>query len=678
VDTNLIAGLEALEPPWSALPPISVAGPVRRPATGLVEVLTTAGPLRVTGHRDGVRLRMGREDLPAYPILVAEPEARPLELTETRDAVTVRWDDFALTLRRDPLSFVLARSGRVVQQSARDGHFVRRHRLPPFARLPGAWALVLDLGSGEPVYGLGEKWGPLNKRGQLLRSRVHDALGVNAERAYKNTPFAWSPRGWGVFVHTPGTVTHAAGHPLWSHRAYALVVDDEALDVFLLAGADGPTLLAAYARLTGGAPAPPRWSLGVILSRAYYRTSDEILGVAREVRARSMPCETITFDGRAWQDTATRFRFAFDRARYPDARAVIGELKGLGFRICVWEYPLVSVHGPLFPEMAARGWLLRDRATGGPYVYRFSPEPFGDVLTPLPDSGLVDFTHPGAYRFWRDEHAALFDLGVDMIKADFGEQVESEDIVAHNGDGGRRLRNVYPLLYAKCVHEAAERYGPSGPCLLLRAGWAGSQRYPVPWGGDPQADWEGLAASIRGGLSWGMSGGPYHAHDIGGFYLDARDPELYVRWAQAAIFFSHVRFHGVGPREPWSYGAAAEAAVRSALELRQRLLPYLWREVEAAARTALPVQRAMPLAVPDDPAAWAFEQQWMCGPDILVLPCLEPGGRVSGYLPRGTWQRMGDDRPIDGGRVVELTLALEEVAAFTRAGTDPLRLDSAG
>jgi alpha-D-xyloside xylohydrolase len=86
----------------------------------------------------------------------------------------------------------------------------------------------------------------------------------------------------------------------------------------------------------------------------------------------------------------------------------------------------------------------------------------------------------------------------------------------------------------------------------------------------------------------------------------------------------------------------------------------------------------MPLAVPDDPAAWAFEQQWMCGPDILVMPCLEPGGRVSGYLPRGTWQRMGDDRPIDGGRVVELTLALEEVAAFTRAGTDPLRLDTAG
>src|SRR6202044_841964 len=113
-------------------------------------------------------------------------------------------------------------------------------------------------------------------------------------------------------------------------------------------------------------------------------------------------------------------------------------------------------------------------------------------------------------------------------------------------------------------------------------GWAGSQRHPVQWGGDPQADWEGLAASIRGGLSWGLSGGPYHASDIGGFYKDRRDPELYVRWTQAALFFSHLRFHGVGAREPWTYGVDAEAAVMKALRLRYQLLPYLWEQVRMA------------------------------------------------------------------------------------------------
>jgi alpha-D-xyloside xylohydrolase len=383
-----------------------------------------------------------------------------------------------------------------------------------------------------------------------------------------------------------------------------------------------------------------------------------------------MPCDTITFDGRAWQDTDTRFHFFFDPKRYPDARPVLDELKRLGFRICVWEYPLVSVDGPYFAEFEAKGWLLKDRRTGKAFRYAFDPEPFGAVLTQLPDSGILDFTHPDAYAWWRDAHRSLFELGVDMIKSDFGEQVEP-DCVAHNGDDGARLHNVYPLLYNRCVHEAAEAYCPSGAFLFGRAGWAGSQRYPVQWGGDPQADWEGLAASIRGGLSWGLSGGPFHASDIGGFYKDRRDPELYVRWTQAALFISHFRFHGIGEREPWAYGDAAEAAVRKALDLRYRLLPYLWQAVEEASATGLPVQRAMALAFPDDPASWAFEEQWMCGPDLLVAACPRPGGEVEVYLPAGNWVRFPQGgEAIAGGRVLRLKLALDEAAVFARAGAE--------
>ena len=122
--------------------------------------------------------------------------------------------------------------------------------------------------------------------------------------------------------------------------------------------------------------------------------------------------------------------------------------------------------------------------------------------------------------------------------------------------------------------------------------WSGSQRYPSQWGGDPQADWGGLAASIRGGLSWGLTGAPFYATDVGGFYGDRRDPLLYVRWAQASVFSAHMRLHGIGAREPWSYGPEAERAAMAALELRYRLLPYLWRTVEEASATGLPVQRA--------------------------------------------------------------------------------------
>ena len=220
------------------------------------------------------------------------------------------------------------------------------------------------------------------------------------------------------------------------------------------------------------------------------------------------------------------------------------------------------------------------------------------------------------------------------------------------------------------MHEAALRYARDGGFLFSRAAWAGSQRYPSQWGGDPQADWGGLAASIRGGLSWGMTGAPFYATDVGGFYGDQRDPVLYVRWAQASVFSAHMRLHGIGAREPWSYGPEAERAAMAALELRYRLLPYLWRAVEQASATGLPVQRAMALACPDEPEAWAFDHQFFCGDDLLVAPCLESSGRVRVYLPGGEWRRFPGGEPYAGGRTHELVLGLDEQAVFARHGAE--------
>ena len=663
-----MSAFDPVAPPWSRIAPLALTGPAV-PGPGESMVLpTTAGPLTVTLHACGARLRLGPPPRDRG-ILVAAPVALRASADNDADAVRIRAGGLLLELGRDPFSITLSRNGRLVQRSPRDGHFVRRFRLPPFARFEEGWLVSLDLGEDTAVYGLGEKWGRLDRRGQLLRSFNHDALGVNTEISYKNCPFAWSPDGWGVFVHTAAAVTHAVGYAPWSQRAYVLHLDSPALDLFLLDGVDGAAQLAQYTELTGRAPVPPDWSLGVILSKAYYRDADEILAVAREVRARGMPCDTITFDGRAWQDTETRFAFEWCPRRYPDPRAVIAELKRLGFRICVWEYPLISVRNPLFDEFAAHGWLLRDRRSGEAYRYQWDLEPFGAVLTPLPESGLVDFTQPAAYAWWRDRHRELFELGVDMIKADFGEQVD-EHMVASDGSSGSELHNAYALLYNRCVYEAAERHAPGGAFLFSRSGWSGSQRYPSQWGGDPQADWGGLAASLRGALSWGMSGGPYFATDVGGFYGDQRDPELYVRWIQAAVYAAHMRLHGIGAREPWSYGADAAAAANDALTLRYRLIPYLQRCLRQAHATGLPVQRAMPLALPSERLAWAFDHQFMLGDELLVAPCLRPGGRIEFYLPAGRWHRFPAGSAIEGGRVIELDLSLSETAVFAREGAD--------
>ena len=670
--SSLVASpMDPFVPNWGRIAPLGVAAAPQLVGDEL-HLPTEAGELRITLHEFGLRLRSAG-DVRDYGILCGArvPLALRLEAGEGRTLVSATCPDgTALELRigHQPWCFELRRGTRLVQCSPGDGHFVRRFRLPPLARHDGRWCLALELGADTPVYGLGEKSGRLDKRGQLLRSYNRDALGLNAEWSYKNAPFAWSPEGWGLFVHTGAPVTHGVGYGPWSQRAYLALVEDAELDAFVFTGEGGAELIGQYTALTGRAPEPPAWSLGVILSKAYYKDSAEVLAVAREVRARGMPCEVITFDGRAWQDTDTRFAFEWCPKRYPDPRPTLDALKAMGFRICVWEYPLISVRNPLFAELDAKGWLIRDARTGEACRYQWDPEPFGAVLTQLPESGLLDFTHPDAYAYWRDRHRELFEVGVDMIKADFGEQIEPH-MVASDGTQGDALHNVYALLYNRCVYEAAQRYCPAGPFLFSRAAWSGSQRYPSQWGGDPQADWGGLAGNLRSGLSWGLTGAPYYATDVGGFYGDTRDATLYVRWIQAAVFSAHMRLHGIGPREPWSYGPVAEPLAMQALQLRYRLLPYLRRAVAQSAATGLPVQRPMVLAFPRDRAAWAFEDQFMFGDDLLVAPVLEPSGRVSVYLPAGEWRRFPDRQSLHGGRVHELRLGLDELAVFARAGT---------
>ncbi len=661
-------------PQWNDMNQLIIMGKANI-SNNVVEFNTNEGMIRISLSNVGVRFQLGKAREHNYEMIKNEPQVIETVLESYDDKSIISAGDYKLIIEHSPFNFVLTKLDKVIQSTPKDGHFVRQYRLPPLTKIEDKWFMSFELASSEPVYGLGEKWGKLDKRGQLIRSFNHDALGVNAEISYKNVPFAWSPSGWGLFVHTPAPVTHGVGFAPWSQRSYGLFVEDNYADIFLLHADSSADMLDLYTHITGKAPTPPDWSFGVILSKAYYKDVPELMSTAKAVREHNMPCDVITLDGRAWQDTDTRFAFEWDKSRYDNPAKVINDLKAMNFKVCIWEYPMISVENDLFDTLDKKGWLIKDKRTGKSFQYDWDMSAFGEVLTPLPKSGILDFTHPEAYEFWCESHKPLFDLGIDMIKADFGEQIEDENMLAHNGESGQALHNIYTLLYNRCVYEAAQRYSKNGPFLFSRSAWIGSQNYPSQWGGDPQADWGGLAASIRGGLSWGLSGSPFYATDVGGFYKDTRDAELFVRWIQASVFSAHMRLHGIGQREPWAYGEAAEVCANQALKLRYKLLPYIQKTAQQATASGLPVQRAMVLAFPQDKAAWHFEDQYMFGDDLLVVPCLQPSGEVEFYLPEGNWKMMNDNqnRSFTGGKVHQLTLQLSEIAVFALVGkTIPL------
>ncbi len=241
-----------------------------------------------------------------------------LDVTTIAGGYRVQAGNIALEILTGPMRIRFLRDEKLLLESVTDRTIEGHLRFSPFAKRADSWLVALALGNGEPVYGLGEKWAALNRRGQLIHNWNEDATTLNSELSYKNTPFAWSPEGWGLFVHTPSKVTHGVGYPQWSHRSYILQVFDAELDLFFMAADTPAQMIERYTHLTGRATLPPRWSYGMWISRAYYQTAEIALEVAHKLRENKIPCDVLLLDGRAWHTMEDRFDFQWDPARYPD------------------------------------------------------------------------------------------------------------------------------------------------------------------------------------------------------------------------------------------------------------------------------------------------------------------------------------------------------------------------
>jgi len=546
--------------------------------------------------------------------------------------------------------------------------------------------LEFEWADGEALYGLGShEEGMFNLRGQ------HQYLYQQNMKAV--VPVLVSTRGYGVLLDCYSLMTFhddAFGSYLWSEAA------DE-LDYYFVYGPEFDQVVRELRGLTGAAPMLPKWAFGYVQSKERYVTQEELLDVVREYRARNLPLDCIVLDWKSWPGDLWGQK-TLDPQRFPDPDGLTAALHDLHAHLMVSVWPIMARGGDNWREMLARGYLLGNQATYNAF-------------------------DPAARAcYWEQANRGLFSHGIDAWWCDCTEPFEAdwngavkpepeERMRINTGEAKRYLDpayiNAYSLLHSQGIYEGQRQADPSKRVVnLTRSAYLGQHRYAtVTWSGDIAANWETLRRQIAEGLNFCATGSPYWTVDIGAFFVQRKPElwfwngdydtgvedlgyrELYVRWFQYGAFLPMFRSHGTDtPREIWRFGQPGEPfydALVKALDLRYRLLPYIYALAGSVTQHDYTILRGLPFDFRDDPATYDIADQFMFGPAFLVSPVTGPMYYAAGsrplagvvqarpvYLPAGCdWYDFTTDRRFTGGQTVLAHAPLDTLPLYVRAGS---------
>ena len=486
-----------------------------------------------------VRIRMLTtpvEPKPAASIMLAKEPGRDgsWKVTETNDKIIYSSDYGTIQINKNPWRIVLKdKAGRILSQTAALSDadstqvkytpfcFVKRgsdnaRRINP----------VFTLTADEMIFGCGESATGLNKAGQKVNLFVTDPQGPETDQMYKPIPFFMSNRGYGMFMHTSAPVTCDFGATYIGLNK--MFMGDENLDLFVFFG-EPKDILDEYTDLVGKPGMPPLWSFGTWMSRITYFSEKEGYDVAANIRKNKYPCDVIHFDT-GWFDVDWQCDYKFSENRFQNPQQMLKDLRSQGFHVCLWQLPYFTPKNRYFSELIEKDM----------YVKNGNGElPYEDVV--------LDFSNPETVKWYQDKLAGLLNIGVSAIKVDFGEAAPLNGIYA-SGKSGWYEHNLYPVRYDMAVSEITKKLHNEN-IMWARAAWAGSQRYPLHWGGDAATTNTGLLGTLRAGLSFGLSGFSFWSHDMGGF-VKSTPEDLYCRWIPFGFLTSHTRAHGAPPTEP--------------------------------------------------------------------------------------------------------------------------------
>jgi alpha-D-xyloside xylohydrolase len=517
----------------------------------------------------------------------------------------------------------------------------------------------LSLAVGENVYGLGERFTPFVKNGQVVENINKDG-GTACEQAYKSVPFYLSSRGYGVLVDEAGPVSFEVASEKTARVQFSR--EGESLAYCVIAGPTPAATVQRLTELTGRAPLPPAWTFGLWLTTSFTTQYDEATAThfIDEMARRELPLSVFHFDC-FWMREFEWVNFQWDPRGFPDPEGMLKRLHAKGLKISLWINSYVGQQSPLFAEGVREGYFLK-RPNGQTWQT--------DLWQP--GMAIVDFTNPAAKTWYQNHLRRLLAQGVDCFKTDFGERIPTEGVVYHDGSDPLEMHNLYALQYNEAVFEVLREVKGEEAVVFARSTYASGQRFPVHWGGDCWSNFESMAESLRGGLSLTSCGFAFWSHDIGGFE-GSPPPAVYKRWIQFGLLSSHSRLHGSSfYRVPWLVDEESCDVLRDFTQLKHRLMPYLYAKAIEATETGVPMMRAMMLQYPQEPACAPLDRQYMMGESLLVAPVFNEAGEVDFYLPGepGTqWTHLLDGTAKAAGRWHRETHDFRSLPLYVPDGT---------
>jgi len=618
-----------------------------------------------------VRINPGGSDIPPYFSYFVQDDMTLDEqipvIQDNAKTITVKIADFSYVIDKATFSIHCLKDETLIWENA----------LFSWTEDQESAGLSVNLQADEASFGTGERAFELNLRGRELPIWNRDPGGYERgdDPINANVPFYAGVHGsvaYGVLWDASSFATFDIGAS--NSNQLRITGETDAISCYFFAGNRVEDVLFHYSNVTGWMKMPPLWALGYQQSRYSYLSQEEVLRVAAELRERDTPCDVIYLDIHYMDGYRI---FTWDKKNFPDMKGMIDKLHAMGMKLIPILDPGIKVDD---------GYIGYESGKENDVFVKY---PDGEYASGVVWPGLChfpDFSSADVRQWWVEHLADLMETGVDGLWNDMNEPLIFDDeagpqdlpsFVQHDKEGmgatHGEIHNVYGTLMAQASLAALEKHRPGKRQFnFIRACTAGTQRYASSWTGDNHSEWDDLHLAITTTLQMGLSGIAFTGADVGGFMRDT-DGELLTRWTQAGAFMPFFRNHSAVDtiyQEPWRFGQPYEDAIRDVIQLRYRLMPYLYTAFAQNAFYGTPIVRPIFMAEPENPNIRDIDDSFMVGDNMLVAPILKPGSlRRTVYLPDGDWYELNTNQRYHGGNVVSVEAPLERIPIFVKSGT---------